>query len=703
MKTVRAKLVMAVMFVQAIAAASYADNRSEMVEEMMFMDIPQVVTASKSEQSIVKAPSVMTVITADDIKKWGVRSLEEALRRGAPGFYPTQSQDWNILASRGVVSDINHLYLFLIDGHSINSINGWGPANQQVIPTLDDVDRIEIIRGPGSTMWGADACMATINMITKKGKDINGLKTSFSYSNTDFEKTLNVMLGHGNKEKGIDYMASFTYFDGEGYGDPTEVSNQDHRLGAPYSSTNTVHNASYMTMGNYEEWRPSWEFYGKATVDKFTLNARTLRWTQLWPSANKPYIGSIALRNMDNSFAEASYVKDFTDNTSLESKLFTDITVKESYPIAGAASDEAYKEIGAGAETILRSTLADKHHLQFGLKVVSVEAGPNTTGAFFSTTTLVISSTNTAYLKTESGRDTTYSAYLEDQYSPLDYLTFVLGGRVDKNDYRENSYKFLPRFAAIYNPNAFAVKYAMNSGYYRPSLRHGKNVPSTRGALTANAQNSMSSFSHDLEFMYNSARNHSSLTFYYMTMTQLINTVSASGPLVGGYYNIGDITTYGIEIDFRQKVLNKLDLYGNYAYARARISNYLPASRSQIEYIYTDEDEELLTIPRHIYNIGLDWGFWKGCNLNLHLRGWREGEILNTAIGKSGNYYTFYGEEYVDANILYENIFGLPVSLSVFCTNLFNHLGQDPVRTNFMDGWQYQKERTVGFKASYTF
>ncbi len=159
------------------------------LEELMNI---KVVTASGSEQKISEAPSTMLVITAQQIKERGYEELDDALR-DIPGLdlvhlsvqFPT------IRTFRGMYGDENRRILFMIDGIIENSIIGGfemgGPAY-----SLHNVERIEIIWGPGSALYGANAFSAVINIITSKGGDINGLKfqRGFGSYNTSLEKAV---------------------------------------------------------------------------------------------------------------------------------------------------------------------------------------------------------------------------------------------------------------------------------------------------------------------------------------------------------------------------------------------------------------------------------------------------------------------------------------------------------------------------------
>jgi len=147
------------------------------LEELMEVE---VYTASKYKQKVSEAPSSVTIITADDIKKYGYRTLADILR-SARGFYTTYDRNYTYLGVRGFgrPGDYNGRILFLIDGHRINdSIYGSIMVGNTFYLDVDNIERIEIVRGPGSSLYGNNAFFAVINVITKNGGDLDGVEVS---------------------------------------------------------------------------------------------------------------------------------------------------------------------------------------------------------------------------------------------------------------------------------------------------------------------------------------------------------------------------------------------------------------------------------------------------------------------------------------------------------------------------------------------
>lgn len=162
----------------------------------------EVVTASKQPVQVNKTPAAIYVITQEDIRRSGATSLPEALRL-APGVEVARidSVKWSI-GIRGFGSRLSRAVLVLLDGRTVYSPLFHGVYWEVQDTMMEDIERIEVIRGPGGTIWGANAVNGVINIITKKAKDTHGVLASGGGGN------LNQVSGearYGGKEGNVDY------------------------------------------------------------------------------------------------------------------------------------------------------------------------------------------------------------------------------------------------------------------------------------------------------------------------------------------------------------------------------------------------------------------------------------------------------------------------------------------------------------------
>jgi outer membrane receptor for ferrienterochelin and colicins len=153
------------------SVCSAQDSKSQNLSDMSLEQLSQmtIYSASKHEQSVSDAPSSVTVITADEIQRYGYRTLADILE-SVRGFYITSDRYQSYVGVRGFgrLGDWNSRILLLVDGHRINSdVLGQAFVGLEFPVDIDLIQRIEIIRGPSSSLYGAEAFSAVINVITR--------------------------------------------------------------------------------------------------------------------------------------------------------------------------------------------------------------------------------------------------------------------------------------------------------------------------------------------------------------------------------------------------------------------------------------------------------------------------------------------------------------------------------------------------------
>ncbi|MBI1789503.1 MAG: TonB-dependent receptor [Acidobacteria bacterium] len=147
------------------------DLTSVSLEDLMKLEVTSV---AKKEQKLSQVPAAVHVITEEDIRRSGAQNLAEALRL-APGLHVARldKDEWAISA-RGFNDQFSNKMLVLIDGRSVYTGLFSGVFWNVQDTNLRDVARIEVIRGPGATMWGANAVNGVINIITKSAAETQG-------------------------------------------------------------------------------------------------------------------------------------------------------------------------------------------------------------------------------------------------------------------------------------------------------------------------------------------------------------------------------------------------------------------------------------------------------------------------------------------------------------------------------------------------
>jgi outer membrane receptor for ferrienterochelin and colicin len=696
---------------------------SELAEEIKWLQSEAIVfTASKQEQKIFQAPSVMTVYTAEDIKRQGLRTVNEVLDRTV-GFFTTRNVANPLIANRGIVAGENEPYLLLLDGHNMNSIVDKGPGDYSIFPLISHVKRIEIVRGPGSTLWGSDAALGVIHIITKNGSDIDGMQVSVDYATEDNFRYGNVLYGNGD---GVDrdIMFSFTYAQSDGF--PREGYVPDPGWGTT-------------PWGPAEKIKDSWELYGKIKHKDFTVTARgadlmdsRLIDSQFQVSGGDP--DRVKYNRRRHYFVNIGHQKEFRNNLSLETKVFTNLMERWQQlanPITSsdlALVDESFssKENNLGIEMTLRARLMETHALLAGIQVVQTEIDPVNQFVLYP---LPGNTTDTAQyhvLVAPDEPDRNMAVYLEDNWSVIEDLNLILGVRVDHNTLREESTKVLPRFAAIwgFSPH-WTTKYTFNTGYVRPPvgksfLGQTPSLPRNTffGPLTSTylgAEESEEVYSHDLQLAYHRPEIQASITGYYVRFENAFNLYGVDffdanlqlyTPL---YVNSNTITSYGLECDFRHNLNRSISWYGNYSWVIFSEMDRFTGAGSGFTYNWQDtylvtDGKALTQFPHHIWNLGVDFlaqdlGPARETTLNLHYRGWTDmsAEIASAA----GNYQRLGPEHFIDANLLFAAFLVDNLDVSVYVKNLLDNT--EPSNSLPLAGRWPSRGRSLGGKVVFKF
>jgi iron complex outermembrane receptor protein len=171
----------------------------------------EVTTSSKEPEEVWKTPAAIYVLTQEDIRRSGATSIPEVLRL-VPGVEVARvdSDHWSV-AIRGFGSTFSKDVLVLIDGRSVYTPLFAGVYWDVQNLMIEDVDRIEVIRGPGGTIWGPNAVNGVINIITKRAKDTHGALATAGGGSVD--RGAGAFRWGGGNGKGFDYRGYGMGFD----------------------------------------------------------------------------------------------------------------------------------------------------------------------------------------------------------------------------------------------------------------------------------------------------------------------------------------------------------------------------------------------------------------------------------------------------------------------------------------------------------
>ena len=291
------------------------------VEDLMSV---QVVSASKFVQKTMEAPANVTIVTAADIKRYGYRTLANILN-SVRGMNVTYDRNYDYLGVRGSgrAGDFNSRLLLLVDGIRLNeNIYDQGPIGTEFPLDLDLIERVEIVRGPGSSIYGSNAVLGVINVITKKGSDLNGAEVSGELASYDTSKG---RLSYGKRyENGTELLLSVSKYHSTG---------QDlffPEFNSPASNNGVAAN---MDGDRYKS------FFGKLSNAGITLTTGYSSRTKTIPTA--PYGTAFNDPNMWTTdgwtFADLAYNGALSGPWEVSARLFQgQYTYEGIYPYAGA-------------------------------------------------------------------------------------------------------------------------------------------------------------------------------------------------------------------------------------------------------------------------------------------------------------------------------------------------------------------------------
>ena len=203
-----------------LSANAHADDKAgDARRNLMDLSIEEllnesVTSVSKKETKLNQSPAAISIITQDEIRRSGLTSIPELLRT-VPGLDVARinGSQWAI-SSRGFNNQYANKLLVLVDGRAVYSPTFGGVFWNAQDVVLEDVDRIEVIRGPGATLWGANAVNGVINITTRSAKDTQGGMVSSSIG-TEEQPSTTVRYG-GQLATNLYYRAYVKYFNRDG-------------------------------------------------------------------------------------------------------------------------------------------------------------------------------------------------------------------------------------------------------------------------------------------------------------------------------------------------------------------------------------------------------------------------------------------------------------------------------------------------------
>jgi len=415
------------------------------LEELMNIEVPTVYGASKYEQKSTEAPAFVTVVTADQIKRFGYRTLADVLR-SVPGFYTSYDRNNYFLGTRGLnLGDFNSRILLLVNGHRVNNdLTDGAYIGTEFILDVDLVERVEVIHGPGSVLYGNNALFGVINVITREGKQLGGAEVSGEYGSFD---TYKGRVTYGKQfANGLRLMLSGTYYDSDG-----QESLFYEEFNTPAQSNGVAVN---MDGGHYSS------FFGSIGYKAFTLEGAYINREKVNPTAqyfttfNDPELHTTD----EQGYATLRYARSFEDVVDVAARLYYDQTDYQiNYPFPGALFQQEDSGKWWGTEVQLSKRLLERH---------IVTLGGEYRDDFRQASRIFDATTNYTDFQTNQQ---SYGVYLQGDFAIFTNLHAVAGMRYDQVG--DADPEFNPRVALIYNPfTSSTVKGVYGSAFRSPNF-----------------------------------------------------------------------------------------------------------------------------------------------------------------------------------------------------------------------------------------
>ncbi len=506
-------------------------------ESILFQDIPSVYGASKHEQKTSEAPSSVTIITAADIQHYGYRTLSDVLR-SVRGFYSTYDRNYNYTGVRGFgrPGDYNSRLLLLIDGHRVND-NIYSSANvgTESLVDLDLVERIEIIRGPGSSLYGTGAFFGVINVITKRGRDFGGSEVSAAAGSQD---TYKGRISYGRPlSNGGDLLLSATGYHSNGQKDLFFPE-----FNTPANNNGIAHNLDQDHYSNV---------FASTSFGDFVFQAGAVWRRKDIPTASFNSVFNATGTNTtdDRQYLDLSYQHSITDSTDIAARIYYDRYAYDGSYLTDLTPITPDRD-GArgqwwGSEIKLSSAITKQHRVTVGAEYID-NFQEDLNNFYVVPFQQNLDSQNTSR---------SLGLYAQDEYRPFQSLILNLGLRYDQIYGQASSTN--PRLAAIWLPRSgTALKLLYGTAFRAPNayeLYWGGPGP----AVNTLSQNLKPEKIRTTEAIWEQewdARWRSSVSAYRYHLKDLISLVpDAANPGKFVFVNSDpiDATGFGAEVGYR--------------------------------------------------------------------------------------------------------------------------------------------------------
>jgi outer membrane receptor for ferrienterochelin and colicins len=636
-----------------------------------------VVSATGYEQDVSKAPASITVISREELDKREYNDITDVLR-SVPGVVITGENASQTVSIRGMSSNYT---LFLVDGKRQYSkdVNPNGDdygMEKNILPPVASIERIEIIRGPASTLYGSDAMGGVINIITKKVTDV-------WTGNVELGTTIQDKNNSGDIRNGSVYLAGPIIQDKVGLQlglNRLERKEDSYLGGFTGHITESLNSRLTYVLNDQHDLAVEANFFtqeSEATAGKTVAATGT----------------DSASRNIRSVYA-LTHNGRYTDN--LDSKSYIQYENSKNPDRENTVVGTKGIDLETWTANTQWNWLLGNHTLAFG--------------GYYKDESLLDRATNRNPLVPEFDELTRWSAaaFLEDTWSLTDRFNLTLGARYDHDELYQGNIS--PRIYGVYNfTDQFTVKGGVSTGYKQPDIRSvtdgfysvtgGSGSPTTtgRGIIKANPDlEPESTVTSELGFYWNNDHVNTSITGYVTQFKDRIEEIRECDSTGNADYNRNDVSTWkcsenGIPFAFisTRENIGKAELRGVEVTFDAKLAEYTTLTAN---YTFTDTEiksgqfkgQPLNGMPEHVFNVTVDHDLTDALNIwsRLHVRG-----ETTPYLGRSSMSDPIPGYNFLDVGFNYKFAPNLKGKFGVY--NVLDETAQNADGEQTLDGRRY--------------
>lgn len=562
--------------------------------DLSLEDLLHISVASGQEELLKEAPVITSVVTEKQIKRMGARTVMDVLMT-VPGFSHAQDHNEWFSIERGIYASSQQKILIMRDGHRLNN-RSYSEANDDHAISLANVKSIEIMRGPGASLYGDVALTAVINLISKDGADIDGTEITVGGGNHG-QKKADLLFGKKFKS-GPDLSLFGSFYESQGQ----VVGVTDPRNGATgeeilYGFRDKPSYDAGVALKFPKDLRLSYERRHGHYVEPLSASGPT---GQIYDyddfmklNGNGPGLG----RTLDH--VDVTLTPTVFENSELKAKVYYDTFELNAHIVSNPATRTSallnWNEYAAGTVVSLTHKVPQGGHAGFvtvGGAVDYMEVTqsklPGQSGG--------VSTNGNAPLK--KGNEKIYSGFGQIKYWLTPRVLTNIGFRYDYKDRKpapgaEDVDNFSPRLSLIYTPGD-VLSYRLSYGHSfvdAPYWYRNNSFASYQGAATLKPEE-LDSYQFSITADSRSGLRNE-LNFFHNDLKDMIFRTGL--PLGQQQYdNAGKVESHGVEYEI-QYTRDSLSLRSNYTYQL-----FDEVKRISVE------DNRLESVPRHMANLIAD-------------------------------------------------------------------------------------------------